>query len=81
MYMNFKDALEALKAGLPVKRKNWDGYWVLEDVNRIIIHLKEGTDINLIDTEDIMFTLSHTVENDWEIATIENCKRIREDKE
>jgi hypothetical protein len=79
--MNFKDALEALKTGLPVKRKQWQGYWVLEGVNKIVIHLKEGTDLNLVDTEDITFTLSHTTENDWEIATTENCKRLREDRE
>jgi hypothetical protein len=79
--MDFKEVLEALKAGLPVKRKEWDGYWILESKNKIVIHLKEGNDLNLLDTDDIMFTLSHTTKNDWEIATPENCKRLREDKE
>ena len=77
--MNFKKALEALEAGLPVKRQEWDGFWVMED-NKIIIHLKEGNDIDLLDTEDVMFTLSHTTETDWEIATLSNCKRLGIDK-
>ena len=78
--MNFAKALEALQSGMPIKRKEWEGYWVLEGKD-VVIHLKEGTDLNLLDTEDVMFTLSHTAKDDWEVATLENCRRLREDKE
>ena len=73
--MNFKEALELLNRGVPVKRKEWKGYWIKKD-NNIIIHLKEGEDLDIRDTDDIFFTLSHTVESDWEIATTDNCPRL-----
>lgn len=77
--MNFKEAYEQLKDGKPIKRQDWDGYWVLEDGD-VIIHLKDGYDLGLTYTEDIMFTLSHMTEEDWEIATEDNCNRLKEDK-
>lgn len=76
--MNFTEAYKALEMGLPIKRKEWDGYWVLEGTD-IVIHLKEGNNLKLTDTEDVMFTLSHTTKDDWEVATLLNCKRLKED--
>ena len=78
--MNFNKAFEALQAGMPIKREEWQGYWVLED-GKVIIHLKEGTDLNILDTDDVMFTLSHMGEDDWEVASLSNCRRLREDRE
>jgi hypothetical protein len=77
--MTFKTAWELLNEGKPIKRPYWDGYWIKEDSD-VIIHLKEGYNINLLDTDDVMFTLSHMACDDWELATHDNCKRLRDDE-
>ena len=78
--MNFKEALANLRKGLPIKREYWEGYWIKEG-NRIVIHLKEGDNLDLQDTNDILFTLSNIAEDDWEIATVDNCPRMVQDNE
>lgn len=44
--MNFKEALVYLMKGLPIKRKDWEGYWIREK-DKVIIHLKEGDNLDL----------------------------------
>ena len=78
--MEFKEAFKHLRQGLPIKRKYWEGYWIKED-NRIIIHLKEGDNLDIQDTEDIIFTMSNITENDWEVATDHNCPRLVKDND
>jgi hypothetical protein len=78
--MNFKEALKYLRQGLPIKRKYWEGYWIKEE-EKVIIHLKEGDNLDLQDTNDIIFTLSNIAEDDWEIATETNCPRLVKDND
>jgi hypothetical protein len=78
--MNFKEALRHLRKGLPIKRKYWEGYWIKEN-GQVIIHLKEGDNLDLRDTNDIIFTLSNITKDDWEIATEANCPRLVKDNE
>jgi hypothetical protein len=48
--MNFGEALQCLKAGLSVKRKDWGGYWTIEEWEKvdvgsipfIVAYLKDG---------------------------------------
>ena len=70
--MNFKDLFVSFIAGTPIKRKAWKGYWVYK-YGKIEIHTKTGETINFLDTTDILFTLSGILEDDWEVATNENC--------
>ena len=56
--MNFASAFISLQRGHKIKRSHWGGYWKLED----------GKVINLLDTEDVMYTLSNCACDDWEIA-------------
>jgi hypothetical protein len=70
--MKFKDLFSSFIAGTPIKRKVWRGYWVYK-YGKIEIHTKAGEVINFLDTTDILFTLSGILEDDWEVATNENC--------
>lgn len=70
--MKFKDLLDKFIAGTPIKRKVWRGYWVYKR-GRIEIHTKDGEVIDFQDAQDILFTISGIIQDDWEVATNENC--------
>jgi hypothetical protein len=70
--VNFKNLFATFIAGTPIKRKAWRGYWVYK-CGKIEIHAKTGEVIDLLDTKDILFTISGILEDDWEVATNENC--------
>ncbi|PFP32559.1 hypothetical protein COJ93_26320 [Bacillus anthracis] len=70
--MKFKDLFANLTAGTPIKRKEWRGYWKYENGN-VVIYTKTGEVIDLKETNDILFTISHITQDDWEVATNENC--------
>lgn len=64
--MNFTKAFEALKAGYKIKLAHWSGYWKLEN-GKVIMHCKDGRDIDLQDSEDILYTLSAMASDEWEV--------------
>jgi hypothetical protein len=70
--MTFKELFPDFIAGTPIKRKVWRGYWVYK-YGKIEIHAKNGEIINFLDTEDILFTLSGILQDDWEYANESNC--------
>ena len=70
--MTFKELLPTFIAGTPIKREVWGGYWVYK-YGKIEMHTKEGEVILLTDTKDILFTICGILEDDWEVATNENC--------
>ena len=65
--MNFASAFISLQRGHKVRRKHWTGYWYMEG-NEVIMHTYDGKDINIRESEDIMYTLSNIACDDWEIA-------------
>lgn len=65
--MNFASALISLQRGHKIKRSHWGGYWKLED-GKVMMHTWDGKVINLLDTKDVMYTLSNIACDDWEIA-------------
>ena len=69
---NFKDLFSTFIAGTPIKRKVWGGYWKYR-YGEIEMHNKSGTITKFSETKDIIFTISGILENDWEVATNENC--------
>jgi hypothetical protein len=70
--MTFKELLPTFIAGTPIKRKVWRGYWVYKR-GVIEIHSKTGEVIDFLKTTDILFTIAGILEDDWEVATNENC--------
>lgn len=59
-------------AGTPIKRRAWRGYWRYR-FGKIEMHSKDGSVTNFTDTNDIIFTLSGILQNDWERAYNYNC--------
>lgn len=70
--MTFKELFSAFVAGTPIKRKVWRGYWVYK-YGKIEIHTKTGEVIDFHETKDVLFTISAFLQDDWEIATNDNC--------
>lgn len=69
--MKFVEVLEALKSGYKIKLPEWEGYWQLKD-NDVMIHCRDGKVINLLDTQDVLYTLSNIAREDWEITEQSN---------
>lgn len=70
--MTFKQLFPDFIAGTPIKRKVWKGYWVYRN-KQIEIHTKDGEVIDFLKTDDIIFTVAGVLQDDWEVATNENC--------
>jgi hypothetical protein len=70
----FKELYSTFISGTPVKRRKWKGYWIYNSIkNDIEIHTKDGDVILFSQVGNILYTLSHLGECDWEIATEQNC--------
>ena len=65
--MNFASAMFSMMCGKKVKRKHWRGYWYMNRNNEIIIHEQSGKELNIRETENIVFTLSNISCDDWEV--------------
>lgn len=63
---------EGLKNGFPQKRSGWGGYWKWEN-NTIMIYCKDGKVLDIRETDDVNFTISNLLAEDWELATNKNC--------
>lgn len=72
--MKFKDLLSEFLAGTPIKRKAWRGYWKYDSrLNDVKIYTKEGKELWFGESENAIFTIAGILQDDWEIATNENC--------
>ncbi len=66
--MNFTGALIALKRGHKVKRHHWSGHWIYDaEKDTIIMITHDSKRLDFRETEDLFYTLSNTVCDDWEI--------------
>ena len=63
--MEFKKAFELLKQGKKVKLPSWKGYWKWED-NTIKMYCKDGRIIPITESEDVEYTLSNILDDNWE---------------
>lgn len=70
--MEFKELYADFIAGTPIKRKAWKGYWRYR-FGKIEMHSKDGSVTDFVESQDILFTISGILQNDWEVATNENC--------
>lgn len=75
--MNFKKALEAMMAGAKVKLPTWGGYWYWDaEKKTIMLHLKDGSEMNIREMQDVAYTMSNIAHDDWMIADEENCPEL-----
>lgn len=66
--MNFASALFELQRGHKIKRHHWGGYWQYnKEKDTVIMHTYKGEDIDIKNTNDILYTLSNCASNDWEV--------------
>ena len=70
--MSFQEIYKYFVAGAPIKREGWGGFWRY-DIQGIRMYLQDGEVMNIEESPNMIFTLSHTVIDDWEIATRDNC--------
>ena len=62
--MNFKEAYEEMREGKKVRRKDWLGYWFIED-EKVKIYLKDG---NIKFNNFTQETIANTLADDWEVV-------------
>lgn len=75
--MNFEKALTAMKSGAKVKLPSWGGYWYWNpDRKTIIIHTKEGKELDIRSTELVDYTALNIASEDWIIAFPNNCPEL-----
>lgn len=65
--MDFKQAFELMKQGQKMKRKEWKGYWKWNLMDHtIVMHCNDETTLDIRNTENVEFTISNILSNDWE---------------
>jgi len=67
--MIFEKAFELMKSGESVALPEWGGYWAWDKEQKTIkMHCKDGCIVDIRNSPDMGFTLSHTFRDDWEIV-------------
>ena len=55
--------------GEAVKRTGWTGYWIFDhDRETIMMHCKDGQVKDIRETQDVIFTVSNMLADDWEVT-------------
>ncbi len=68
--MKFAEALEVLKSGGAVRLSHWTGYWKMED-ETIMMHCRDGSILDIRETEDVFYTLQNIASEEWEICELD----------
>lgn len=75
--MKFEKALTAMKSGAKVKLPSWGGYWYWDpDQKTIIMHTKDGKELDIRTTELVDYTALNIAQEDWIIAFPNNCPEL-----
>lgn len=75
--MNFKEAFKLMKNGEKAKLPSWGGYWYWDDEKKtIIMHTKDGKEMDIRETQVVEYTLSNIVCDDWVLADEKNCPEL-----
>lgn len=75
--MIWNEAFKAMKKGAKVKLPSWGGYWFWDiDQQTIMMHTKDGKDIDVRSTENVDYTFTNICSDEWIFATGENCPAL-----
>jgi hypothetical protein len=75
--MEFKKALKLMKQGMKMKLPSWGGYWFYDNEKEaIIMHTKEGKELDIRETERVEYTALNICSNEWMIADKNNCPEL-----
>lgn len=67
--MKFEEALKAMKAGSKAKLPSWGGYWYWSpEKETIIMHTKDGQELDIRETQSVVYTLQNILSDEWIIA-------------
>lgn len=67
--MRFNEAFKAMKEGHKIKLPSWAGYWAYEtEGDRIWMHCKNGSVLEIRETEVLTYTLENICSDEWIIA-------------
>lgn len=74
MGMKFKQALEEMKKGIPMKLPSWGGYWCWDDEKQtIIMYTKDNQRLDIRETQRVEYTLQNILSEEWIPADGNNC--------
>lgn len=72
--MTFKEALEAMKQGVPVKLPSWGGYWWWDEESQtILMYTKDGDCLDIRETQKVEYTIQNILSDEWIVANGQNC--------
>lgn len=75
--MLFREAFELMKQGKKLKLPSWAGYWYWsKDKQTIIIHTKDGVDMDIRETQIPDYTFSNIASDEWTLADSKNCPEL-----
>ena len=75
--MLFRKAFELMKQGKKLKLPSWAGYWYWsKDKQTIIIHTKDGVDMDIRETQIPDYTFSNIASDEWTLADSKNCPEL-----
>lgn len=64
--MKFNEAYIQMRLGKKVALPEWKGYWYWnEDLNTIMIHLANGEELDLRQTDDMSYTFGYICREEW----------------
>ena len=72
--MKFSEAFKIMKQGGKVKLPSWGGYWYWDpEKETIIIHTKDGQEMDIRETQSVVYTLQNILSDEWVVANGQNC--------
>ena len=75
--MKFERAFKFMQAGEKIKLPSWGGYWYWDDEKKtVIMHTKDGKEMDIRETERVIYTLSNIFDDGWVLADEENCPEL-----
>ena len=75
--MEFKQALNLMKKGVPMKLSSWGGYWYWDsNKETIMMHTKDGNELDIRETDRVPYTLDNMLSDEWIIADETNCPEL-----
>jgi len=75
--MYFSEAFKLMENGLKVKLPSWGGYWYWsKEKKTIIIHTKDGTEMDIRETQVPEYTFKNIASDDWIVADEKNCPEL-----
>ncbi len=75
--MKFAEAFKCMKQGAKVKLPSWGGFWLWDPEKKtIIIHTKDGEEMDIRETQVVDYTFSNVACDDWVVADNQNCPEL-----